>query len=100
MSSTVSKIGNTNFIGNYEKPGAPGDAVARGFFKYKPSVREWATMMQMYFNDELTEKQWTRKYQRYLDENFDKIIKYLNITEEDLLTPEKKPPGWVAAGPY
>ena len=91
---------NTNFIGNYEKPGAPGDAVARGFFKYKPSVREWATMMQMYFNDELTEKQWTRKYQRYLDENFDKIIKYINITEEDLLTPEKKPPGWVAAGPY
>ena len=91
---------NTNFIGNYEKPGAPGDAVARGFFKYKPSVREWATMMQMYFNDEMTEKEWTKKYQSYLDNNFEKIIKYLNITEEDLITPEKKPPGWVAAGPY
>ena len=91
---------NTNFIGNYEKPGAPGDAVARGFFKHKPSVREWATMMQMYFNDEITETEWTRKYQKYLDDNFDEIIKYLNITLEDLKSPESQPPGWVAAGPY
>lgn len=91
---------NTNFIGNYEKPGAPGDAVARGFFKYEPTVREWATMMQLYFNDEMTAQEFADSYQQLLEDNFDDILAFLNLTPEDLESPEKRPPGWVASGPY
>ncbi|MBZ0294723.1 MAG: ABC transporter substrate-binding protein [Anaerolineae bacterium] len=90
---------NANFIGNYEKPGVPGDSVARGFFKYEPTIREWATMAQMFFNDEITAEEFAQNYQKLLEDNFDQILEYLNITPEDLEAPEKQPPGWVAAGP-
>ena len=89
---------NTTFVGNYEKPGAPGDAVARGFFKYEPTVREWATMAQQFFNGEMTSEEFATKYQQLLEDNFDDIVAFLNLTPEDLASPEKQPPGWVAAG--
>lgn len=88
------------FIGNYEKPGAPGDAVARGFFKYEETKREWSIMVQEFFESNRTAKEFATDYQALLDNNFDGLIEYLNITAEDLEAPEKQPPGWVAAGPY
>ena len=91
---------NINFVGNYEKPGAPGDAVARGFFKYEPTVREWATMAQLYFEGEMTVEEFTENYQQLLETQFDDLLEFLNITAEDLDSPEKQPPGWVASGPY
>lgn len=91
---------NSNFIGNYEKPGAPGDQVARGFFKYQETVREWATLVQQFYNEEITAEAFAESYQKLLEDRFDEILAYLNITPEDLESPEKQPPGWVAAGPY
>lgn len=90
---------NATFIGNYEKPGVPGDSVARGFFKYEPTIREWATLAQMFFNEDITAEEFATRYQQLLENNFDEILSYLNITPEDLEAPEKQPPGWVAAGP-
>ncbi len=90
---------NSNFIGNYEKPGAPGDQVARGFFKYQETVREWATLVQQFYNEEITAEEFATSYQQVLENRFDEILVFLNITPEDLESPEKQPPGWVAAGP-
>ena len=88
------------FIGNYEKPGAPGDAVARGFFKYEETKREWSIMVQEFFEGQLTAEEFAAGYQELLENNFDGLLEYLNLTHEDLDNPEKRPPGWVAAGPY
>ena len=88
------------FIGNYEKPGAPGDAVARGFFKYEETKREWSIMVQEFFEGKLTAEEFAAGYQTLLEDNFDGLLEFLNLTHEDLDNPEKRPPGWVAAGPY
>ena len=88
------------FIGNYEKPGAPGDAVARGFFKYEETKREWSIMVQEFFEGKLTAEEFAAGYQTLLEDNFDGMLEFLNLTHEDLDNPEKRPPGWVAAGPY
>jgi len=88
------------FVGNYEKPGAPGDAVARGFFKYEETKREWSIMVQEFFEGKITAEQFAESYQALLEDNFDGLLEYLNLTHEDLDNPEKRPPGWVAAGPY
>ncbi len=88
------------FIGNYEKPGAPGDAMARGFFKYEDTKRIWSIMVQEFFAGTRTAEEFAADYQALLEDNFAGLLDYLNLTEEDLESPEKRPPGWVAAGPY
>ena len=88
------------FVGNYEKPGAPGDAVARGFFKYEDTKREWSIMVQEFFEGKITAEDFAEGYQTLLEGNFDGLLEFLNLTHEDLDNPEKRPPGWVAAGPY
>lgn len=88
------------FIGNYEKPGAPGDAVARGFFKYEDTKRIWSIMVQEFFAGTRTAEEFAQDYQALLEDNFEGLLEFLNLTEEDLESPEKRPPGWVAAGPY
>ena len=91
---------NSVFVGNYEKPGAPGDAVARGFFKYEPTKREWSIMVQEFFEGQRTAEEFAADYQTLLEENWDGLLEYLNVEDADLDAPEKRPPGWVAAGPY
>lgn len=88
------------FVGNYEKPGAPGDAVARGFFKFEETVREWSIMVQEVFEGQRTPESFAEDYQALLEDNFDGLLEFLNIEPEDLDSPEKRPPGWIAAGPY
>ena len=89
---------NSAFIGNYVKPGVPGDAVARGFFKYEETQREWSIMVQEFFEGERTAEEFAQDYQKLLEDNFAGLLEFLNIESEDLETPEKRPPGWVAAG--
>jgi hypothetical protein len=96
----VDVFGNTTFIGSYEKPGAPGDKVARGFYFYEPTKREWAIMCQQFFNGEMTAEEFAVAYQQLLVDNWEGLLEYLNMTQEDIDNPEKQPPGWVAGGPY
>lgn len=91
---------NQTFIGNYEKPGAPADKVARGFYFYEPTKRDWAIMVQDFFNDKLTSEEFATRYQKLLEDNWDGLLEYLNMTPEDLDHPEKRPPNWVGGGPY
>ena len=95
-----SKFANMRFIGNYEKPGAPGDKVARGFYFYEPTKREWAVLAQRFFNDEITAEEFGKAYQKLLEDNWDGLLAFLNISPEDLDYPEKRPPKWTAGGPY
>jgi ABC-type glycerol-3-phosphate transport system substrate-binding protein len=96
----VDVFGNTTFIGSYEKPGAPGDKVARGFYFYEPTKREWAIMMQQFFAGDITAEEFAGRYQQLLEDNWDGLLEYLNMTEADVDNPDKQPPGWVAGGPY
>ena len=91
---------NSVFVGNYEKPGAPGDKVARGFFKHEDSKRIWSIMVQEFFAGTRTAEEFAADYQTLLEESFDDLLVFLNLTEEDLESPEKRPPGYIAAGPY
>ncbi|MHB1295350.1 MAG: ABC transporter substrate-binding protein [Anaerolineae bacterium] len=91
---------NMTFIGNYEKSGAPGDQVARGFYFYEPTKREWAVLVQRFYNDEITAEEFGVAYQKLLEDNFDGLLEYLNIAPEDLDHPEKQPPNYVSGGPY
>ena len=91
---------NSVFVGNYEKPGAPGDAVARGFFKYEPTKREWSIMVQEFFEGQRTAEEFATDYQTLLEENWDGLLEYLNVEDADSDVPEKRPPRWVAVGPY
>lgn len=100
LPAEVDFFGNTAFIGNYEKPGAPGDKVARGFWFYEPTKREWAIMVQQFFAGEMTAEEFAENYQQLLEDNWDGLLEYLNFTPEDIDNPEKQPPGWVAGGPY
>ena len=83
-----------------KSPGAPGDAVARGFFKHEESKRIWSIMVQEFFAGERTAGEFAADYQQLLVDTFDSLLEYLNLTAEDLESPEKRPPGYVAAGPY
>jgi hypothetical protein len=74
--------------------------VARGFFKYEETKREWSIMVQEFFAGKLTAEEFAEGYQALLEDNFDGLLEFLNLTHEDLDSPEKRPPGWVAAGPY
>lgn len=88
------------FVGNYEKAGNPGDAVARGFYLYPQSIRDWSTLIQSYFRGDMTSSQYAQKYQQLLETHWDGTLKFLNVTNDDLNHPEKKPPGWKSTGPY
>ena len=91
---------NQPFIGNYEKPGAPADKEARGFYMYEPTKREWAIMVQDFFEGKITSQEFASSYQKLLEDNWDGLLQYLNVTPEDLAHPEKQPPNWVGGGPY
>ena len=57
-------------------------------------------MVQDFFAGKLSSKDFSTKYQKLLEDNWDGLLKYLNFTAEDIQHPEKRPPGWVAGGPY
>jgi hypothetical protein len=99
-SEVSAKLQRLKFIGNYEKPGNPGDAVARGFFKHQPSLRDWVDLFQSYLRGELTAPEYGKRYQALLEKHWPDLLKFLNVTDADLNTPEKRPPNWVASGPY
>ena len=57
-------------------------------------------MVQEFFAGTRTAEEFAADYQKLLEDSFDDLLVFLNLTEEDLESPEKRPPGYIAAGPY
>jgi ABC-type glycerol-3-phosphate transport system substrate-binding protein len=84
------KFGQLRLIGNTEKDTA-GTYRARGISDYQPSVREWVDLAQQYFAGDLELQEFLDAYQASVDSLFPEILEHLQLTEEDLANPEKKP---------
>lgn len=84
------KFAQLKLIGNTEKDTAGGYR-ARGISDYQPSVREWVDLAQQYFAGDLDLQGFLDGYQASVDRLFPEILTHLQLTDEDLANPEKKP---------
>lgn len=84
------RFAQLKLIGNTEKDTA-GTYRARGIADYQPSVREWVDLSQQYFTDKITLDDFLTKYQASLERLWPEILEHMQLTEDDLKTPEKKP---------
>jgi ABC-type glycerol-3-phosphate transport system substrate-binding protein len=86
----AARFAQLKLIGNTEKDTA-GTYRARGISDYQPSVREWVDLAQQYFAGDLELQEFLDQYQASVDNLFPEILAHLQLTEEDLASPEKKP---------
>lgn len=84
------RFANLKLIGNTEKDVA-GAYRSRGVADYQPTVREWVDLSQQYFTGKITLDEFLEKYQTALTNNFPGILEHLQLTEDDLKDPSKKP---------
>jgi raffinose/stachyose/melibiose transport system substrate-binding protein len=84
------KFAQLKLIGNTEKATA-GTYRARGVADYQPSVREWVDLTQQFFAGDIDLQKYLDGYQASIDRLFPEILTHLQLTPEDLATPEKKP---------
>jgi ABC-type glycerol-3-phosphate transport system substrate-binding protein len=84
------KFAQLKLIGNTEKTTA-GTYRARGIADYQPSVREWVDLAQQYFAGDLELNAFLDAYQQSVDTLFPQILEHMQLTEDDLANPEKKP---------
>ncbi len=84
------KFAQLKLIGNTEKDTA-GTYRARGISDYQPSVREWVDLAQQYFAGDLELQAFLDAYQESVDQLFPEILEHMQLTEEDLANPDKKP---------
>jgi hypothetical protein len=89
----ASKFENLKPVGNTEKTTA-GSAFSRGLADYQPMVREWVSLAQQYFTDKIDLDTYITKYDEVLrkPDLWAGLLEHSKLTEEDLKTPEKKPP--------
>ena len=86
----ASKFAQLKLIGNTEKDTAGGYR-ARGISDYQPSVREWVDLAQQYFAGDIGLQEFLDGYQASVDRLFPEILTHLQLTDDDLAHPEKKP---------
>ena len=84
------KFAQLKLIGNTEKDTA-GTYRARGIADYQPSVREWVDLAQQYFAGDLELQEFLDAYQASVDNLFPEILEHMQLTEEDLANPDKRP---------
>jgi raffinose/stachyose/melibiose transport system substrate-binding protein len=84
------KFAQLKLIGNTEKDTA-GTYRARGISDYQPSVREWVDLAQQYFAGDLELQAFLDAYQESVDQLFPEILEHMQLTEDDLANPDKKP---------
>ena len=84
------RFAQLKLIGNTEKDTA-GTYRARGIADYQPSVREWVDLTQQYFDNKISIDEFLTKYQASLEAMMPEIMTHMQLTEDDLKTPEKKP---------
>jgi ABC-type glycerol-3-phosphate transport system substrate-binding protein len=86
----AAQFAQLKLIGNTEKSTA-GNYRARGISDYQPSVREWVDLAQQYFAGDLELQPFLDAYQASVDNLFPEILEHLQLTEEDLADPSKRP---------
>ena len=86
----ATKFAQLKLIGNTEKTTA-GSYRARGVADYQPSVREWVDLAQQYFAGDLELQEFLDKYQASIDRLYPDILTQMQLTEDDVAHPEKKP---------
>jgi ABC-type glycerol-3-phosphate transport system substrate-binding protein len=84
------KFAQLKLIGNTEKDTA-GTYRARGISDYQPSVREWVDLAQQFFAGDLELQPFLDAYQASVDSLFEEILDSMQLTDDDLANPEKKP---------
>ncbi len=84
------KFAQLKLIGNTEKDTA-GTYRSRGISDYQPSVREWVDLAQQYFSGDLELQDFLDQYQASVDRLFPEILEHLQLTDEDLADPSKRP---------
>ncbi len=91
----AAKFENLKPIGNTEKTTA-GSAFSRGIGDYQPMVREWVSLAQQYFTDQIDLDTYIKQYSEVLRraDLWKGLLEQQKITEDDLKSPEKKPPEW------
>lgn len=86
----AAQFAQLKLIGNTEKDTA-GTYRARGISDYQPSVREWVDLAQQYFAGDLELQEFLDAYQASVDRLFPEILEHMQLTEEDLADPSKRP---------
>jgi len=89
-SELAERFAQLKLIGNTEKDTA-GTYRARGISDYQPSVREWVDLAQQYFSGDLDLQGFLDGYQASVDKLFPEILESMQLTDDDLAHPEKKP---------
>ncbi|MEZ4736837.1 MAG: hypothetical protein R3E79_57885 [Caldilineaceae bacterium] len=84
------RFANLKLIGNTEKDNA-GSYRSRGIADYQPTVREWVDLAQQYFTDKITLDEFLDQYQASLENHFGELLEHLQLNEDDLQDPSKKP---------
>ena len=89
----AAKFENLKPVGNTEKATA-GSGFSRGIADYQPMVREWVNLAQQYFTGKIDLDTYIAEYDKVLrdPEQWKGLLEHMKLTEEDLTTPEKKPP--------
>jgi hypothetical protein len=86
----AAQFAQLKLIGNTEKATA-GNYRSRGINDYQPSVREWVDLTQQYFAGDLEQQEFLDAYQASVDRLFPEILEHMQLTEEDLADPSKRP---------
>ncbi len=86
----AAQFAQLKLIGNTEKSTA-GNYRSRGINDYQPSVREWVDLTQQYFSGDLEQQEYLDAYQASVDRLFPEILEHMQLTEDDLADPSKRP---------
>jgi len=88
----AAKFENLKPVGNTEKTTA-GSAFSRGIADYQPMVREWVSLAQQYFTNQIDLDTYIEKYDEVLrrPDLWKGLLEHMKLTEDDLAHPEKKP---------
>jgi raffinose/stachyose/melibiose transport system substrate-binding protein len=88
----AAKFENLKPVGNTEKTTA-GSGFSRGIADYQPMVREWVSLAQQYFTNQIDLDTYIEKYDEVLrrPDLWKGLLEHMQLTDDDMAHPEKKP---------
>jgi ABC-type glycerol-3-phosphate transport system substrate-binding protein len=88
----AAKFAGLRPVGNTEKATA-GSIFSRGIADYPPMVREWVSLAQQYFTDQIDLDTYISRYDDMLrrPDHWKGLLEHMKLTEDDLANPEREP---------